>query len=82
VQAYRTIGVPEAFEVLEGKITREQFVPIVTARTWQLVRRQMAWFRRDTDVHWIDVSERTSQDVADQILSPRFGNSDDIQVLP
>ena len=82
MQAYRTIGIPEAFEVLEGKITREQFVPIVTARTWQLVRRQMSWFRRDTDVHWIDVTERTPHDVADQILSPSFGHSDEIQVLP
>lgn len=75
VQAYRTIGVPEAFDVLDGKISREQFVPIVAARTWQLVRRQMAWFRRDRDVHWIDVTQSTPQDVANQILSLGFGRS-------
>jgi tRNA dimethylallyltransferase len=75
VQAYRTIGVPEAFDVLDGKISRDQFVPIVAARTWQLVRRQMAWFRRDKNVHWIDVSRSTSQDVVNQILSPDFGET-------
>lgn len=69
VQAYRTIGVPEAFEVLDGKITQEEFVRVVSARTWQLVRRQMTWFRRDKAVNWIDVTERTVADVADQILS-------------
>lgn len=69
VQAYRTIGVPEAFDLLDGAITREQFVAIVTARTWQLVRRQLAWFRRDTHVQWIDVGERTPQAIAEHILS-------------
>ncbi len=69
VQAYRTIGVPEAFEVLDGKITQEEFVQVISARTWQLVRRQMTWFRRDEAVHWIDVTERTVADVTDQILS-------------
>jgi tRNA dimethylallyltransferase len=68
VQAYRTIGVPEAFDVLDGKMTREQFTQVVSSRTWQLVRRQMTWFRRDEAVHWIDVTERTADDVARQIL--------------
>ena len=82
VQAYRTIGVREAFEVLDGAITREQFVDIVAARTWQLVRRQLAWFRRDTDVQWIDVGERTPQEVAEQILSSSFAGRFDLQVSP
>jgi len=69
VQAYRTIGVPEAVEVLDGNMTTEEFVHIVSNRTWQLVRRQMSWFRRDQDVDWIDVTGRTVTDVAQQILS-------------
>lgn len=69
VQAYRTIGVPEAFEVLDGTLTLDEFVQAVSARTWQLVRRQMAWFRRDEAVHWIDVSHRAAVDIAQDILS-------------
>ena len=69
VQAYRTIGVREAFDVLDGKTTMEEFVRIVSNRTWQLVRRQMAWFRRDEAIRWIDVTCRTAKDVAEQILS-------------
>lgn len=69
VQAYRTIGVPEAFDVLDGTLTREDFVQAVSARTWQLVRRQMAWFRRDNDVHWIDVTHRSAADIARHVLS-------------
>jgi len=69
VQAYRTIGVPEAFEVLDGNLSEEEYVRIVSNRTWQLVRRQTAWFRRDKAVRWIDVTGRTVGDVTDQILS-------------
>ena len=75
VQAYRTIGVPEAFAVLEGKTSQEEFISIVTARTWQLVRRQMAWFRRDKAVHWIDGTGRVPKDIADEILSPEIAST-------
>ena len=68
MQAYRTIGVPEAFEVLDNKMTTEEFVQAVSNRTWQLVRRQMAWFRRDEGVRWIDVTGQTAGDVSTQIL--------------
>jgi tRNA dimethylallyltransferase len=67
VQAYRTIGVPEAFDVLDGKCTEAEFTRLVAHRTWQLARRQMAWFRRDA-VRWIDVTGRTTASVAEQIL--------------
>ncbi|MFC2078604.1 tRNA (adenosine(37)-N6)-dimethylallyltransferase [Candidatus Bipolaricaulota bacterium] len=69
VQAYRTIGVPEAFEVLDGKMTADEYVEVVSSRTWQLVRRQMAWFRRDEAVHWIDTTGRSATDVAEHILA-------------
>ena len=80
VQAYRTIGVPEAFEVLDGKMTREEFVRIVSNRTWQLVRRQMAWFRRDEVAHWIDVTGRTVLDVTEQILTEWRAKPETIEV--
>jgi len=69
VQSYRTIGVPEAFEVIDGKLATEEYVRTVSSHTWQLVRRQMAWFRRDEAVRWIHVTGRTVEDVAKQILS-------------
>jgi tRNA dimethylallyltransferase len=73
-QAFRTIGVPEAFHVLDGDMTREEYVHVVTHRTWQLVRRQMAWFRRDDAVCWIDGTHRTAACVAEQILSDLRSN--------
>ena len=68
VQAYRTVGVPEAFEVLSGRLSEEGFVETVAQRTWQLARRQTAWFRRDRDVHWLDMTETTAARAVDELL--------------
>jgi len=69
VQAYRTVGVAEAFEVLDGRLSEAEFVETVAQRTWQLARRQMAWFRRDRDVRWIDRTEATTRRAADDLLT-------------
>ncbi len=69
VQAYRTIGVPEAFRVLNGEWDEDQFVDVVGHRTWQLVRRQLAWFRRDENVHWIEMTGRSHDDVVAEALA-------------
>ncbi|MGD9676661.1 MAG: tRNA (adenosine(37)-N6)-dimethylallyltransferase MiaA [Candidatus Bipolaricaulia bacterium] len=66
-QAARTIGIPEAWAVLDGRMTREELAPALVRATWQLARRQTAWFRRDAVARWIDVSRRTPTDVAKEI---------------
>jgi len=68
VQAYRTVGVPEAFEVLNGRLSEAEFVETVTRKTWQLARRQTAWFRRDRDVHGLDMTETTAARAVDELL--------------
>ncbi len=67
-QAYRTIGVREAFAFLEGEISQEELEEAIVRNTWALVRRQTAWFRADKDVAWIDVTGRTPEDVAGEVV--------------
>ncbi len=67
-QAYRTIGVRETFAHLDGKISREELQEQIVRKTWTLARRQMAWFRNDCDITWIDVTGRTPQRVAEEIV--------------
>jgi tRNA dimethylallyltransferase len=68
MQAYRTIGVPEAFDCLDGKITVEEMEERIVQRTWALARRQSAWFRRDVGVCWIDVTGRSADEIAEGIV--------------
>jgi len=69
LQAYRTIGIPEATECLDGRLSREQMEQEIAHRTWRLARRQRAWFRRDKDLRWIDVTGRSSAQVAEDIVA-------------
>ncbi len=68
-QAARTIGIPEAWAVLDGTMARDELAPTLAATTWKLVRRQMSWFRRDAVARWIDVSGRSAKDVAKEIVT-------------
>ncbi len=67
-QAYRTIGIPEVVGHLEGRTTEEEMEQEIVRRTWSLARRQLAWFRKDRDVIWLDVTGRTTDDLAASIV--------------
>ena len=68
-QAYRTIGVREVFDYLDGKLTLARLRETLINHTWTLVRRQTAWFQNEKDVLWIDVTGRTPDAIADEILA-------------
>ncbi len=68
-QAYRTIGVPEVSRHLDGLISPDEMEHEIVHRTWGLVRRQTAWFRREKDVCWWDVTGREAGSVADDIVA-------------
>ena len=78
-QAYRTIGVPETAALLDGLSTEAEMEQEIVNRTWGLVRRQTAWFRREKGVSWCDVTGRTAGEVADEIVAAwaRFVEADD-----
>jgi tRNA dimethylallyltransferase len=41
-------------EFVEGSINEKDFVSILTTKTWQYVRRQMTWFKRDNRITWFN----------------------------
>ncbi len=66
--AAQAIGYAEAFAVLEGRLTIEQAIERAAARTWQLARRQMTWFRRQLPVSWIRVNaDETCERLAERV---------------
>ena len=42
---------------------------MIVHNTWKLVRRQMAWFRREKKATWIDVTARPVEVVAEEIVA-------------
>ena len=68
-QAYRTIGVRETFAYLDGKLSYAELRDVIVRNTWGLVRRQIAWFRREDGVKWIDVTGNSATETAQMIAA-------------
>ena len=67
-QAFRTIGVGPVLSYLEGELDGEGLKEGIVRQTWALVRRQIAWFKRERNVTWIDVTGRSAGEVASEII--------------
>ena len=51
------IGYAEALAVADGRLSRAEARERIAARTRQLAKRQMTWFRHQLKVEWVDVAE-------------------------
>lgn len=50
----RTLGYPEVVAHIAGEIGESEMVDAISTKTRQYAKRQMTWFRKETDVEWID----------------------------
>jgi tRNA dimethylallyltransferase len=48
------LGYRQARLVLEGKASREEAVTLTQAATRHYAKRQLTWFRRETDITWFE----------------------------
>jgi tRNA dimethylallyltransferase len=52
LNALNTVGYKELFEYLDDKITLEKAVEKIRTHTRRYAKRQLTWFRRDTEIRW------------------------------
>ena len=52
--ALKTVGYPQLFDVLEGRMEMDMAIRKIQEATRQFARRQLTWFHRQRDVHWVD----------------------------
>jgi tRNA dimethylallyltransferase len=67
--AYRTIGYEELFQYLDGKISYDEAVRLIKKHTREYAKRQIIYFKREPDIHWIDVTGRAPEEVLDEVLA-------------
>lgn len=61
----RTIGYPEAFAVLEGRMSEAECAALIALKTRQYAKRQRTWFRNRTPgVQWLTASDAQGWDRA------------------
>jgi tRNA dimethylallyltransferase len=69
-QAYKSNGYREMFDHLRGEIASlDEAIRLMKKHTRGHARRQLKYFRRDPDIHWIDTTERDAEAIADEILT-------------
>ena len=74
VNALRTVGYPQLFDVLEGNMDIATATRRIQEATRQFARRQLTWFHRQPDVLWVDARapERAVEMVLDFIRDGRI----------
>ena len=67
LNALNTVGYKEFFSYFDGETTKEQAIEDIKTHTRRYAKRQLSWFRRDDDYHWVmpDEFEKVLQLVAD-----------------
>ena len=54
LNALQTVGYQELFEYLDGKCSLEQAVEQIKQNTRRFAKRQLTWFRKDSEIHWFE----------------------------
>lgn len=49
-----SVGYKEVREYLNGKLPREDLLEKITISTFQLAKRQKTWFKRDSEIQWLE----------------------------
>src|SRR6187402_1893504 len=55
--ALQTVGYRELFEYLDGAVSLDQAVEEIKKHTRHYAKRQMTWFTKDPETHWVDAGE-------------------------
>ncbi|MBP5395805.1 MAG: tRNA (adenosine(37)-N6)-dimethylallyltransferase MiaA [Bacteroidales bacterium] len=57
LNALQTVGYRELFDHFDGKCTIDESMEAIKTHTRQYAKRQMTWFKRDSDYRWISPEE-------------------------
>ena len=54
LNALQTVGYRELFLFFDGKITKEYAVEEIKKNTRRFAKRQLTWFKKNTNIIWFD----------------------------
>ena len=55
--ALQTVGYKELFAFFDGECSREEAIELIKRNSRRYAKRQMTWFRRDTEIAWFAPSD-------------------------
>jgi len=67
--ALQGLGYKEIIAHIDGQVSLEEATKVLKRNTRGFAKRQLTWFRRDSRIRWLDVTDKSSEQVADAIQS-------------
>jgi len=67
LNSLNTVGYKELFKYMDGEWTLDFAIEKIKQNTRIYSRKQMTWFKRDNEIHWIDLSS-ANQDILTEIV--------------
>ena len=64
----QAIGYKELIPYIEGKISMEQAISDLKKNTRHFAKRQLTWFKRQTEGLWLDVTNRNLMQVTEDVI--------------
>jgi tRNA dimethylallyltransferase len=61
LKALQTLGYREVLRFLKNEITAAEMVADIQKHTRQYAKRQLTWFRKETDIIWVDSSNKSGK---------------------
>ena len=55
LNSLNTVGFKEMFAYFSGEITRERAIELIKQNSRHYAKRQMTWFKRDTEIKWMRI---------------------------
>jgi tRNA dimethylallyltransferase len=67
--ARQALGYKELLSHLDGECSQEEALDLAIRRTNRFARRQLAWFRRDPRITWLDPGEGDQNDLVARLAA-------------
>lgn len=68
ITSKQALGYQQVLDYLEGKISYEECIDLIKQYTRNFAKRQLTWLRRDSRVHWMDISGTAAEEIAGEII--------------
>ncbi|MFD0750838.1 tRNA (adenosine(37)-N6)-dimethylallyltransferase MiaA [Mucilaginibacter calamicampi] len=69
LNALNTVGYSELFDHFDGKTTFNTAIELIKQNTRRFAKRQLTWFRKDKDIHWMAPEEIEGKKI-EELIQP------------
>ncbi len=73
------IGIPIISDCLRGSVSKEEAIERWTKKEFRYAKRQLTWFKKQPDIHWVDITSSQFEQEAAGFVSSWYTNSNDVE---